>query len=821
MTSTSALSSHTRVLIIGGGAIGASVAYHLGKLGVADVVLLERDQLTSGTTWHAAGLIASAGMATETLLWSQQYGRQLYETLEAETGLSTGFRRIGHIHIATNETRRQIQRRERNFARSRGLEKIELSPREIQDLFPLIDIAGVVSGMYTPSDGRANPVDVTMSLAKGARQRGVKIIQGLAVEDFLMSGHRVTGVRTAQGEIRAEAVVLAAGMWSRQLGAKIGVSVPLQAAEHYYLLTEPIAGAHPDMPVVEDPESYAYVREENGGLLFGLFEPKGACWSLDGIAPDASFLNLPPDWERMTPFLEKAFQRFPAMNTAGIKTFFCGPESFTPDGNFLVGEAPEVEGLFLATGLNSLGILSAAGMGQIVAEMIVHGNASQDVTALAPAKSPRHESTRTFLSRRIPDALGYIFNHAGLPNFKHKSARGVRRLALHDRYEALGAYFVPLSGWEMPLWFSPQAPRPAVEYRFGRQPWFHLSAAEHRATRECLGIFDKSFMGKFLVQGRDAERVLNRVSANSVSVPVGRNIYTQWLNVQGGIVSDLTITRLASDTWMLVTGDVLQRITPAWLRRHARADENCTVADLTSAYTLLSVQGPRSREVLAAISGADLSTERLPFRASCEVEIGCARVLLVRVTYMGELGYELYIPTELSHAVYDALLEGLQALGVPPVHCGLMALDSLRLEKGYRDYGVDIDNTDTPYEAGLGFVVDLAREGFIGRDVLVAQKAAGPLRKRLAQFLLRDPEPLMRGQEPILCDGAYVGYIRAAAFGHTLGASVGLGLIEMSQGITAEVLASHAFEIEVDDRRVAASASLAPLYDPRSERIRL
>jgi glycine cleavage system T protein len=816
-----ALPPHARAVIIGGGAIGTSVAYHLGKLGVRDVVLLERHRLTSGTTWHAAGLIASAGMATETLLWSQQYGRKLYETLEAETGLSTGFKRIGHIHIATSETRRQTQRRERNFARSRGLEKFEISPREIRELFPLIDTEGVVSGMYTPSDGRVNPVDVTMSLAKGARQLGVRIIEGVAVDDFLLAGQRIAGVRTAQGEIRAETVVLAAGMWSRQLGAKIGVSVPLQAAEHYYLLTEPIAGVHPDVPVVEDPDSYAYVREENGGFLFGLFEPQGACWAPGGVPQDASFLHLPPDWERMTPFLERAFRRFPAMNGAGIKNFFCGPESFTPDGNFLMGESPEVDGLFLATGLNSLGILSAGGMGRIVAEMIAHGNSSQDVTALAPAKSPRHESTRTFLAHRIPDALGYIFNHAGLPNFKHKSARPARRLALHDRYEKLGAYFVPLSGWEMPFWFSQDGQRPAVEYRYGRQPWFDYSAQEHRATRESVGLFDKSFMGKFVVQGRDAQRVLDRVSANSVSIPPGRNIYTQWLNHHGRIVSDLTITRLTDDSYLLVTGDVLQRFTCAWLRRNTRPSEHCTLTDVTSAYTLLSLQGPKSRELLEAICAADLSTARVPFRACCEVAIGYARVLLVRVTYMGELGYELYVPTEYSHAVYDALVQGIEAQGIRPVHCGLMALESLRLEKGYRDFGVDIDNTDTPLEAGLGFVVDFGKDEFIGREALLAQKASGPPRMRLVQFLLKDPEPLLRGQEPILCDGTYCGYIRAGAFGHTLGASVGLGQIEADEGVTPEFLQARRFEIEVDDRRVEAVGSLAPLYDPKSERIRV
>jgi len=814
------LPTHARVVIVGGGVIGTSIAYHLAHLGWNDIVLLERDRLTSGTTWHAAGLIASAGMSSETLLWSQQYSRSLYERLEQETGLSTGFARIGHLHLATNATRRETQRREMNFARSQGLEKFEVSPREIREMFPFVETAGLVSGMYTQSDGRAIPVDVTRALARGARMRGVQIFEGVRVTDFLLTNQRITGVCTTQGDVQADVVVLAAGMWSRQLAARIGVSVPLQAAEHYYLLTEPIDGVHNRLPVVEDPDSYVYVREENAGLLFGLFEPLGASWSPKGIADDASFLTLPPDWERMTPFLEQAFRRFPVMNTTGIRTFFCGPESFTPDGDFLMGESPEVDGLFVAAGLNSLGILSAGGMGRLMAEMIVHGNATQDTTGIALTRTQSHQSTQAFLAARTPHTLGYIFNHAGLPNYEHTSARNVRRLALHDRYAARGAYFVSLSGWEMPYWFSQDGARPPVEYTYERQPWFHYSAQEHRATRESVALFDKSFMGKFLVQGRDAEQVLNRVSANSVSIPVGRNIYTQWLNHQGGIVADLTVTRLGEQEYLLVTGDVLQRVTPSWLRRNTLPGEHCTVADVTSAYTLLSLQGPRSRELLQVITGSDLSTERVPFRASCEVEIGCARVPLVRVTYMGELGYELYVPAEYSHTVYDALVEGIESRGVTAVHAGLMALESLRLEKGYRDFAADIDNTDTPLEAGLGFVVDLNKDSFIGREALVAQKSKGTLPKRLVQFLLQDPEPLLRGMEPILCDGAYCGYIRAGAFGHTLGASVGLGVIELDVGITADLLRSRRFEIEVNDRRVMATASLTPLYDPRSERIR-
>jgi 4-methylaminobutanoate oxidase (formaldehyde-forming) len=814
------LPAHARVIIVGGGVIGASTAYHLAKAGWTDILVLERDKLTSGTTWHAAGLIASSGMASETLAWIAKYTRELYQGLEAETGISTGFHQCGHLHLATTAARREAQRREINFTRTLGMEKHEISPAEVARMFPLVDTAGVLSAIWSPNDGRANPVDVTMSLAAGARKRGVRIVEGCPISDFIVKNRRVQGVMTAQGPITAEVVVLAAGMWSRQLGAKIGVSVPLQAAEHYYLLTEPLAGVHRDLPVVEDPESFAYVREEGGGLLFGLFEPLGANWSLNGVPSDASFSTPPPDWDRMTPHLDHAFKRFPAMNTAGIRSFFCGPESFTPDGGFLVGQSPEVDGLYLATGLNSLGILSGGGVGALLAEEITTGNSSQDMTGLTPARMAIHESTRHFLGERIPEALGYLFTFAGLPNWKHKTGRNARRLALHDRYAAQGAYFAALSGWEMPLWFAPEGQMPKVAYEFGRQEWFHLSAGEHKATRTGLGLFDKSFMGKFIVQGRDAETVLNRVSANSVSVPVGANTYTQWLNAQGGIVSDLTITRLAEEEFLLVTGDTLQRLTPAWLRRHTEANEFCTVTDVTSAYTILSLQGPQSRQALQVLTGADLSTESLPFRASTHVEIGYARILMVRITYMGELGYELYIPTEQSLNVYDALVEGIKVQGLDLVHCGLMALDSLRLEKGYRDFGVDIDNTDTPLEAGLGFVVDLAKPDFIGRDRIVAQKAAGKLTKRLVSVLLDDPEPLLLGDEPVFLNGAAIGYVRAGAYGHTLGASVGLAMIEAPEGVTGEYLRSNRFVIEVNDSLIGASLSMIPFYDPKSERVR-
>jgi len=414
-----AFPTHAPVVIIGGGIIGISIAYHLGRLGLRDVVVLERDKLTSGTTWHAARLIASAGMSSDTLLWVQQYTRQLYIDLTAETGLSTGFRQCGHIHLACDPARREVMQRDANFARSQGLERVEISPSEIRDLFPLIETKGILSGFYTPTDGRVNPVDATMALAAGARARGARIFEGTPVSDVLVADNRVTGVRTALGDIHTDKVVLAAGMWSRQLGAKLGVPVPLQAAEHYYLLTETIPGVTPDMPVVEDPDTYTYVREEGGGLLFGLFEPEGATWNLNRIPEDSSFSILPPDWDRMTPFLEHAFKRYPVMNGAGIKTFFCGPESFTPDGSYLLGESPELDGLFLATGLNSLGILSAGGVGQIVADLVTTGQSSQDVTGMTIARMRPHHATRAFLGARIPKSLGYTFTYAPLPHFKH------------------------------------------------------------------------------------------------------------------------------------------------------------------------------------------------------------------------------------------------------------------------------------------------------------------------------------------------------------------------------------------------------------------
>ena len=812
--------SHAQVIIVGGGVIGTSIAYHLAKLGCRDVVLLERDRLTSGTTWHAAGLIASAGLTNETALWAQRYSRDLYARLEAETGQATGFRQTGYLQLASSRIRQQMLRREQLFAKSQGLDKFSLSPREVRSHFPLLDVSDIVSGLYTEVDGRANPVDITSALAIGARRGGVTIVEQTPAESILVKDGRVTGVTTRYGRIEADTVVLATGMWTRQIGARIKVSIPLQAAEHYYLLTDRIDGVDPNLPVVEDPDHFSYFRPEGDGILLGLFEPEGACWNLEQIPADSSFLELQPDLERVMPYLELASKRLPALSNAGIKTLFCGPESFTADGGFLVGEAPECRSLFVAAGMNSLGILSGGGIGALMAEWIMQGSPTRDVSAINIARSMPHESTRVFLGARIPTMLGYIFSYAHVPQFSHSSARNLRRLPLHERLVERGAYFGVSSGWEIPKWFARDGQPAREEQRFERQPSFEYNRIEHLAVREEIGVIDKSFMAKFIVEGPGAEQILERVSANSVSKAIGRNIYTQWLNERGGIVADLTITRLAEQRYLVVTGDSLQRSTPYWLRRHALDGEVFVVQDMTSAYSILAVQGPHSRKLLEGISGTDLSTERVPFRASCEIEIGPVRVLAIRVTYVGELGYELYIPAEYTVAAYDALMQFAATNAVSLTPFGLMTLDSLRLEKGYRDFGVDIDNSDTPLEAGLQFVVDYNKESFIGREALLRQRDLGAPARRLVQVLLADPEPLLYGGEPLMMAGQAVGYMRSAAYAHHLGAATGLALLECREPVTEELLLASRICVETLEGPVDAKLSLAPLYDPKSSRIR-
>ena len=804
-------------MVVGGGIIGTSVAYHLAAMGWKEVVLLERDRLTCGTTWHAAGLMVTFGSTSETSTEMRKYSRDLYRRLESETGQSTGLAQIGFIEVAADRDRLEEYRRVAAFNRYCGVDVLEISPREVHALFPLARVDDIEAGFYVKDDGRVNPVDVTMALAKGARQRGVRILEGVPATGVLKAHGRVTGVRTAHGDIRTEVVVNCAGMWARQFGALAGVTLANQAAEHYYLITEPIRDL-PKMPVLEDPAAYGYYREEGGGLMVGLFEPVCAPWRVEGIPADFSFGELPPDWERMTPFLERAMARVPITQEVGMKRFFCGPESFTPDLRPIVGEAPELRGYFVAAGLNSIGVLTGGGLGRVLAHWIVTGTPDVDVTGFNIDRLHVCQANPEYRRARTVESLGMVYK-CHYPFMSLSTARGVRKAPFHAQLAAAGAYFIEVSGWESPAWYAGPGVQPDPgPLSWGRPSWFARWREEHQAAREGVILMDMSFMGKFLVQGRDAGALLNRISANQVDGAPGVITYTQWLNERGRIEADLTVTKLDDERYFVVVTDTMVRHAETWMRRHTGVDQHACVTDVTSAYGQLNVQGPRSRALLQQLTSADLSNEAFPFRSAREIDIGFARVLCVRITYLGELGYELYIPAEQATHVYERLLAAGQSLGLR--HAGLKALGSLRMEKGYRDYGHDIDNTDVPYEVGLGFALDLKKPGgFIGKEAVLAQRAAGPLQRRLVQVLVKDPEPLMFHAEVVRRDGVAVGYVRAASYGHTLGGAVGLAMIEPRRTVDEAWLGSGQWQVEIAGRLYPAAVSVRPLYDPTMQRI--
>lgn len=820
MVNPSALPRHAQAVVIGGGIIGTSTAYHLALLGWKDVVLLERHQLTAGTTWHAAGLMVTFGSTSETSTTLRKYTRDLYGRLEAETGQATGFAPIGFIEVASNRDYYEEYRRVSSFNRYCGIDVQELSPREVRDLFPLAKVDDLVAGFYVKEDGRVNPVDVTMALGKGARQRGVKIFEGVPATGVLQRNGRVTGVSTPLGDVQTDFVVNCAGMWARELGAKSGVALSNQAAEHYYLITEPIKDLPQGMPVLEDPSAYGYYRQEGGGLMVGLFEPVCAPWKIEGIPEDFSFGDLPPDWDRMGPYLERAMSRVPITFEVGMKKFFCGPESFTPDLLPIVGEAPNLRGYFVAAGLNSIGILTGGGLGRVMANWVINGLPDVDVTAMNIDRVLPYQANPEYRRARTVESLGMVYK-CHYPFKSLATARGARRSPFHDRLAAQGAYFIETSGWETPGWYAgPGKPADPGPLSWARPQWWPQWQAEHRAAREGVIVMDMSFMGKFLVQGRDAGRCLNRISANEVDGDAGVITYTQWLNEQGRLEADLTVTRLADDRYFVVVTDTMVRHAETWMKRNIPQDAHACVTDVTSAYGQLNVQGPRSRELLQSLTSVDLSNEAFPFRAAREIDIGYARVLCVRITYLGELGYELYIPAEQAVHVYDKVVEAGAKYGL--VHAGLRALGSLRMEKGYRDYGHDLDNTDDPYETGLGFAVDLKKPGgFIGKEALLERKARGPLQRRLVQVMALDPEPLMFHAEVVRRDGVAVGYVRAASYGHTLGGAVGLALIEPQQAVDEAYLGSGRWEVEIAGRLYPAAVSSKPLYDPKALRTKM
>jgi len=813
--------SRAQVVIVGGGAVGCSVAYHLTKIGITDVFLLERKQLTCGTTWHAAGLVGQL-RATSNMTKIAQYTAELFFGLEEETGQATGMKQNGSISVATEPERMEELLRGASMARVFGCEVEEVSQDWIADKYPIMHTDDVIGGVFLPRDGQTNPIDVTQAMAKGARMGGATIMENTKVIEAKVEQGRIKSIMTDKGEIECEHLVIAGGMWSRDFGRQIGVNIPLHAAEHFYIVTEPIDGLPTELPVLREPSSCFYCKEDAGKLLVGAFEPVAKPWGGDGIPEDFCFDELPEDFDHFEPMLERAMHRMPILESAGIQTFFNGPESFTPDNRYYLGAAPEVDGVFVATGFNSTGIQSSGGAGKVLADWIRDGRPPVDLWDVDARRILSFQSNMSYLHDRTTESLGLLYA-MHWPFRQPDTARGIRRTPLYGALKEANACFGEAGGWERPNFFAPEGVTPEYDYTYGKPKWLEYSGAEHKAVRENVGLLDISTFSKFLLQGRDAEKVINHVSAGDMSVEPGKMVYTQWLNEQGGISADLTVTRLAEDCYMVMTAYSSHTRDFNWLQRHIPEGAHAVLTDVTAAYAGINVQGPNSRALLQKVSPEDFSNDAFPFGTSKEIEVGYATVRASRISYVGELGWELTVPSDMALHVYEVLTEAGREFNLANV--GMHAMNSLRIEKAYRHWGHDIADEDTPIEAGLGFAVKYDKPGgFIGRDALLKQKEAGVVSKRLVQFLMQDPDVMVYHNEPIVRDGEICGYITGGMYGHTLGGSVGLGYVNNSienGGVNADYVNSGSYEIEVACKRFPATASLKPMYDPKNERIKM
>jgi len=814
----SALPSSAKIIIVGGGIVGCSVAYHLGKMGLTDVLLLEQGRLTCGSTWHAAGLVGQLRTSAN-ITQLLGYSVELYDRLEQETGLATGWKRNGGLRLACNPERWTEVKRQATTATSFGLEMHLLSPKEAQELWPLMQIEDVVGAAFLPTDGQVSPSDIAMSLAKGARQNGVTISEGVRVLGVDVEGGRVRAVVTDQGRITCDKLVICAGQWSREIGRMAGVNIPLAAMQHQYLITEKIEGVARDLPTLRDPDRLTYWKEEVGGLVMGGYEPNPKPWAMDGLPDRFEFQLLDDDLERFEPLLELAAGRVPAMQTAGIKQFINGPESFTPDGNFILGEAPEVRGIYVGAGFNAFGIASGGGAGMALAEWVAKGEPPYDLWPVDIRRFGRNHLDTNWVRTRTLEAYAKHYTMAW-PYEEYRSGRPLRRSPLYDRLKAEGACFGEKLGWERPNWFAELARGEEAEdhYSYWRQNWFDAVGREHKAARERVAIFDQTSFAKFMLVGRDAEKALSWIAANDVTKPPGHLVYTQMLNDRGGIECDLTVGRLSPSEYYIVTGTGFATHDFDWISRSIQDGLDASLIDVTSAHAVLSVMGPRSRDVLQSLTDHDLSNAGFPFGRVKRIAIAGAPVLALRVTYVGELGFELHIPVEFAASVYDALMEAGQRHGI--ANAGYRAIESLRLEKGYRAWGAEIGPDHSPLVAGLGWAVKLkSNTPFQGRAALEAQ-AAKKLPRLLAGFTT-DPSIVLLGRETIYCGGKRVGWLTSGGYGYTVGRSIGYGYVrDPENGVDREMVLSGRYELEVATMRVPAEIFLDPLYDPTMSRIK-
>ncbi|WP_006242025.1 GcvT family protein [Mycolicibacterium tusciae] len=814
-----ALPGRAHVVIIGGGVIGTSVAYHLTKLGIGDVVLLEQGQLSSGTTWHAAGLVGQL-RATESATRLVQYSTQLYAELENETGLSAGYKRCGGVTVARTEDRMMQLRRTAASAEAFDMECELLSPEQALEHYPVMRVDDLVGAIWLPGDGKANPTDLTFALAKGARMRGARIHEKTRVRDILSADGRVIGVRTDAGDIEAEIVVNCAGQWAKQVGAMAGVNVPLHSAEHFYVVSERIEGVHPDLPILRDPDGYTYFKEEVGGLVIGGFEPEAKPWvSPDQIPYPFEFQLLDEDWEHFEVLMNSALLRIPALETTGIKKFYNGPESFTPDNQFILGEAPELENFYVGAGFNSVGIATAGGAGRALAEWIVNGAPTGDLTGVDIRRFAPFNGNTRWLHDRVAEVLGLHYE-IPWPNREMTTARPFRRSPVHHLIEAANANFGSRMGWERANFFAPRGLEPAIEYTWGKPNWLPWSAAEQSNTRTNVTVFDQTSFSKYILAGSDAEAALQWLCTADVGVPVGRSVYTGMLNQRGTYESDVTVTRTAAEEFLIVSSAATTERDKDHIRANLPAGANAALVDVTSAYAVFGVMGPKSRELLANLSSADLCDEAFEFGASRQISLGYATVRATRITYVGELGWELYVPAEFAVGVYQDLMSAGAAFGVG--RGGYYAIESLRLEKGYRAFGRELTPSENPVEAGLLFACKLKTDiAFLGREAVEKAKAEGP-RRKLVGFKVDDSEAMLWGGELIRRDGVVAGQVTSAAWGETTGACVGLAYVRRSDGgvVDADWVKNGSYQVNVGGRLYPISVSLRPLYDPANKRIR-
>ena len=805
-----------RVVIIGGGVIGCSVAYHLAKLGWKDIVLLERKQLTSGTTWHAAGLIAQL-RATANMTKLAKYSQELYGNLEAETGVATGFKRVGSITAALTQERKEEIFRQAAMARAFGVEVEEISPKEVKERYEHLNIDGVTAGVYLPLDGQGDPANITLALAKGARQNGAQVIERTAVTKINRDGRRVKSVDwnsgTETGTIDCDMIVNCGGMWGHEVGRMAGVNVPLHACEHFYIVTEAIKGLT-QMPVLRVPDECAYYKEDAGKILLGAFEPNAKPWAMGGIPKDFEFDQLPEDFDHFEPILEQAVNRMPMLAEAGIHTFFNGPESFTPDDAYHLGLAPEMDNVWVAAGFNSIGIQSAGGAGQALAAWMDADEKPYDLGDVDISRMQPFQGNKYYLFERSKETLGLLYaDH--FPFRQKATARGIRRTPFHQHLLDQGAVMGELAGWERANWFANEGQTPEYEYSWKRQNFFGNVAAELGAVRTNVGMYDMSSFGKIRVEGRDAVGFMNYVGGGHYDVPVGKIVYTQFLNNKAGIEADVTVTRLSETVFLVVTPAATRLADQVWMQRNI-GDHNVVITDVTAGEGVIAVMGPNARKLLQAVSPNDFSNDVNPFGTAQEIELGMGMARVHRVTYVGELGWEVYVSSDMAAHAFEVLHAAGQDMGVKL--CGMHMMDAGRIEKGFRHFGHDITSEDHVLEAGLGFAVKTDKPAFIGRDAVLRKKDEG-LNSRLVQFKLTDPEPLLYHNEPVMRDGEVVGYLSSGVYGHHMGAAMGMGYVPCKGETVAEVLAST-YEIDVMGTRIKAEASLKPFYDPKSERVK-